>query len=127
MGMSIIRKARRQKAVYWGAPTSDGRGGKQTILPVEIDCRWTDTQQQIRTTAGEEILSMSMIMTDRDVDEGGFLLLGTLDSLGDKRDSAPQEITGAHEIRKFQSLPVLRVRLDGLDPNADEYLRQAWL
>jgi len=126
MGMSIIRKMRRQKAVYWPNPTADGFGDKDVDLPVEIDCRWEDSNEQIRTANGEEIMTKSIVYTDRDVDEGGFLMLGVLTDLPSPGVD-PQDLDNAHEIRKFDRLPVLRVRTDGLDPNADEYLRTAWL
>jgi len=125
MGMRIIRTMRRQKAVYWGNPSSDGRGGVQVDLPVEIDCRWVDTNEQVRTANGEEVTSMSKVYSDRDLEIGGFLRLGTIADLNGVED--PEELDDAHEIIKFEKLPVLKVRTDGLDPNADEYLRTAWL
>ena len=116
---------RRQKAVYWGNPTSDGEGGKQVDLPVEIDCRFEYETIQIRTANGEEYTSRSQCYTDRDVVLGGFLYNGTLASLDGAED--PEETDDAEEIRHFSKLPVLKVRTDGLDPNADEYLRTAYL
>jgi hypothetical protein len=126
MGMSIISKMRRQKAVYWTNPTSDGYGDKDVDLPVEIDCRWEDNAQQVLSSSGEEITSASQVYTDRDTAPGGFLMLGTLASLT-SLGVPVEDVPGAHEIRRFDKLPVLNVRLDGLDPNADEYLRTAWL
>ena len=125
MGMSIIRKSRRQKAVYWSNPSSDGRGGLQTDLPVEIDCRWENEVQVVKLSTGKEYVSMTQVYVDRDIDEQGFLHLGTLDSLDGVTDH--KKVSDTHEIMKYAKLPVLRVRTDGLDPNADEYLRTVWL
>lgn len=125
MGMSIIRKMRRQKAVYWGSPQPDGYGGTVVAMPVEIDCRWEDVQELIKTANGEEAMSKSQVYVDRDLDEGGYLWLGELDDL--PQDPSNPKANGADEIMKFGKLPTLKVRTDGLDPNANEYLRTAWL
>jgi len=125
MGMSIIRKMRRQTAVWWANQGLDGFGQAQLKKPVEIDCRWEYANDLIKTSAGEEKVSKSVVYVDRDMNEGDFLMLTTLATLGTVED--PNELHDAHEIIKYGKIPVLRVRTDGLDPNNDEYLRTAWL
>jgi len=125
MGMSIIRKMRRQKAIFWENQGLDGFGKPQLKKPVEIDCRWEDLNELIKTASGEERMASSVIYVDRDMNEGDFLMLGELTSLGPVKN--PSELKNAHEIIKYAKTPVLRVRTDGLDPNKDEYLRTAWL
>ena len=126
MGISIIRTSRRQKGVYWDAPTSDGSGGTETSLPVEIDCRFEQGLKLVKTANGEERMSVAQVNTDRDCDTGGFLILGTLDSLNGKLEHTDHD--GAREIIMFEKLPVLRVGPENPDPAlADEFLRTAFL
>ena len=125
MGMSIIRKMRRQKAIYWANQGLDGYGQAQPMKAVEIDCRWEDTNELIKNSSGEERVSRTVVYVDRDMNEGDYLMLGALASLGLVKD--PNDLKEAHEIIKYDKLPVLNVRTDGLDPNNDEYLRTAWL
>lgn len=123
MGMSIISKSRRQKAVYWPKLVSDGMGGFITNNPVEIDCRWDDETTLVVTADSKEAVSGATVYVDRDMVQGEFLLLGRMDSLPSK-DVRPMDV-GARMILTFSKNPVLRVRQDGLDPDANEYLRTA--
>ncbi len=123
MGMAIIRKMRRQTAMYWGIPSSDGRAGKQTVLPVEIPVRWQDVQEQITTSEGEEVMSRSKVFPGIDLDVGGFLHLGDEASLNEVTDY--RQVDTAYEIIKWAKIPVLNVKSP--DPLGDENLRIAWL
>lgn len=125
MGMAIIRKMRRQKAIWWENQGLDGFGQAQWKKPVEIDCRWEDVNELIKNASGEERMSMSTVYVDRDMNEGDFLMLGELADMGTVEN--PNELKEAHEIIKYGKLPILNVRTDGLDPNNDEYLRTSWL
>lgn len=104
----------KQTAVYWGAPVQGAHGGNTFADPIEITCRWEDKQELIIDFHGDEIKSMAMVYTDRDVVNGGFLMLGSLDST----TGVPQDEPNAHEIKAYESLPTLK---------ATAFFRTAWL
>lgn len=107
--MKIIDKMKKQRAVYWGAPTSDGMGGIQTAMPVEIGVRWEDKMERVMTTMNKEIVSKAVVYPDQVCDVGGFLWLGTLAALsaGNVDVSRPRMIANAFEIIAAQSIPTL--------------------
>jgi len=113
----FIEKVSVQTAVYWGSPTNDGYGGKTFADPVEIDCRWEDRTDVLRTSAGNEVVSKAKVLVTQDLDEEGFLYLGELDDL----DSAPipSEVDGAHKIVRFDKIPMIK--------KTDEFVRIVYL
>lgn len=107
--MRLLKKMLKQKAVYWAVARIDEAGEVIPALPVDIKCRWEDDLEQGLDLSGTETTFMSTVYTDRDVDEGGYLMLGELQNL--KGPLPPKE---AHRIRKFSKLPTL---------NAKQFLR----
>ena len=113
-----------QTVVYWGSPLNDGYGGKVFANPVEIQCHWEDVLQTVRKAQGEEIMSKSVVYPLQDLDEEGWLFLGTLDDLYDLAESSfgaisnPLKFDGAYEIKRFDKLSNLK---------ATEYVRKAYL
>jgi hypothetical protein len=122
----VIRRQYKQKAVYWGTPNEDGYGGKIFAEPIEINCRWEEMEQLVTDAKGNTITCRALVFVDCDVDEEGYLYLGTLESLYDdyasessaSRIENPMSIDGAWSIKRFQKTP----SLDG-----KEYLRKAYL
>lgn len=107
-----------QTCVYWGNPQNDDEGGFTFDDPVEIYCRWEGKVQVVKDNdaMGEEIECVAMVYTLQDVDQNGFLFLGTLNDLEDTEDSEgnssggwynPQAVTGAYKIKQFEKLPAL--------------------
>ena len=123
MGMeSFIARLCVQTAVYWGNPTGDGYGGKTFDDPVEISCRWEDIVENINRVGarlGEEIVSMAQVYVTTDVEEQGYLFLGTLDDLDSGEEADPTTIVKAYMINRFDKIPVLR--------STTEFLRKAYL
>jgi len=120
MGMeSFITRLCVQTAVYWGTPVEDGYGGKTFADPVEIDCRWEDTLEVISDADGNEIISKSAIYVTQDVDEQGYLYLGTLDDLDSGEEADPTTVEGAHIIKRFDKVPALRT--------TNEFLRKVYM
>lgn len=126
--MSIANYVERlceQTAVYWGNPQDDGKGGFTYDNPVEIKCRWEDGTEVISTEDKgkvRELVSKAQVWVLQDVDEEGYLYLGTLDS-EDALDSAeeddPSIVDGAYRIRVFEKTPVMR--------RSDEFIRKVYL
>lgn len=121
--MSIIRTMRRQRAVYW-APLQNPRGqaqytddGRRKYAdPVEIRCRWEQTNAEVLDANGEKVQADATVYVDRDVLLGGKLRLGALDTL--EFNGPPDENTGVYEIKRFEKTPNMRVT---------DYLRKAYV
>jgi len=103
--MSIITRMRKQNAVYWAPASVDGYGDRGFSSPVEIECRWDDTNELFLDDDGNEVMARSTIYPDRVLAMGGMLKEGELDSsMGDD----PAEYSDAYEIRSFQKIPNLK-------------------
>ena len=97
-----------QKAVYWGNPVNDGYGGHTFDTPVEILTRWEDKTGTFMSNRGEQLYSKGEVYTLQDVDENGWLFLGTLADLTGVDDiNKPKDIAGAYEIKRFDKSPAL--------------------
>jgi hypothetical protein len=117
-----------QTAVYWGNPQNDGSGGLIFDDPIEINCMWEDVIRQVEDKSvkdtAEIFVSKSQVFVLQDVDEGGYLYLGTLDDLYDVAESStttldPLGIKEAYMIRKKGKIPRLG--------SSTEFIRMAYL
>lgn len=77
----VIDKFSVQRAVYWGSPTYDGNGGMTFDAPVEIKCRWRDSNELKLRADGNYYSTKAKILTNSVLVEGGFLWKGTLAEL----------------------------------------------
>ena len=116
----LIIRACKQTAVYWGDPTPDGYGGWTfgSEYPIEIKCRWEARTEVISDGQGNEIISRARVYVTEDVEEEGWLFLGTLDDLDSAEEEDPMEASGAYKIKRFDKTPTLR---------GDAYVRIAYL
>lgn len=103
--MSIIKRMRRQKAVWWQRLSPDEYGEFSYAVPVEVSCRWDDTAQEFLDPKGETQTSRSVVYVDRLMTVGDRLKRGELES--DTADD-PSEEAEAFEIRRFDQNPNLR-------------------
>ena len=127
---AMIARNCKQTAVYWGAPVNDGYGGFTFATPVELTpptngVRWEEMHQVVTDAKGVELTSRALVFLLQDVDEEGYLYLGTLDDLydlaGESSGSAindPTAIVGTYIIKRFQKTPNMK---------GDGYLRKAYL
>ena len=111
-----------QTAVYWGSPQEDGYGGQTFADPIEIPCRWEDKVQILGTITGQQTIgyqniSRTVVYVDRDLDEEGYLWLGTLDGIEDNVN--PKDVPRAWIIKRFEKSPALG--------STTEFLRKAFL
>jgi len=127
--LSLPTRSLKQTAVYWppaggddydqDAPYDDFGRPVIGCHPVEIKCRWEDTQEEIRRPDGSIIVSKSKVIVDQDVAMGGLLIIGTIDDLpGYTETTDLQSDLGAFEIVKFVKIPTLK---------ADQFFRVAYL
>ncbi len=115
----VADKVAVQTAVYWGAPSPNGTGGYTYSTAVEINCRWDDSTEMIKTSDGKEVISRAEVTLVQDVDEGGFLYLGTLDDLTEAQRVNPLKVSGAFEILRFDKNPLFG--------STSEFVRGAFL
>jgi len=115
----FLRKLSVQTAVYWGTPTNDGYGGYTYSAPVEIAVRWEDSTKVITTSKGVEYTSRAEVIVNQDVDEEGYLYLGTLSGLTDAQKANPQLVGEARKIMRFDKIPMIF--------KTDEFVRKAYL
>jgi len=103
--MSIIKKMRKQKAVYWARLSADEYGVFAYDDPVQVDCRWDDMGVEFRNVEGEVQVSQSVVYVDRVMAIGDKLQRGEMDST---TPDSPAGLTTAFEIRRFDQNPNLR-------------------
>jgi hypothetical protein len=106
--MSIIKKMRKQYAVYW-PPLGPNQSGMQTYgEPVEIRCRWEDDDFAFVDSKGTTVASTTSVFPDRILEVGGILWKGRLLDVPSQSDPLSNE--NSDEIIKFGELPNLRAK-----------------
>jgi len=115
----FLAKISVQTAVYWGAPTSDGYGGYTYADPVEIPVRWESSTKVITTPKGTEYTSRAEVIVNQDVDEEGYLFLGTLDDLTNEQKANPRLRDDTWKIVRFDKIPMIFKN--------DEFVRKVYL
>ena len=103
---SFIKKVTPQTAVYWANPQPDGFGKYTYDAPVEILVRWDDISKVISDNQGREITSNATILLNQDVDEQGYLYLGSLADLDS--DPVPLTVPKAYMISKKEITPLFK-------------------
>jgi hypothetical protein len=98
-----LLKYLRQKACYWAKKRSSPQGQNTYENPVELPCRWDDSETQIVEPSGRVVTYESMIMLNVAVKKGGLIFLGTLadvKALGIQMPTVPSVAQGAKEIQR---------------------------
>lgn len=113
--MGVIKKMRKQWAVWWPKGANDEFGTVAWGDPVEIKVRWEDREGKIISKQQEIVPSMSTVYVDRDMNIGDRLMLGRLDT---NTPPNPMETRDAYEIQGWEKLP---------DFKAKQFLRIATL
>ena len=116
--MSFLTRNLKQDFVYWGNPQPDGLGGYTFDDYVQLKCRWEDRNVKFTNPNGDEEVSKAIIYLAQDVEMKGWLFLGVLSDISSANQDAPQNITGAYEIRAFNKIPNIK---------ATDFLREALL
>lgn len=114
--MSIIKKMRKQDAVYWPLEGRDDFNSPEYGNPVDVVCRWEDVNEAFTDDKGEERQSKAKVYTDIIVEPGGLMMLGTIEEL--EYFNEPFKNEGVYEIQRFDRLPNLK---------AKEFLQIAYL
>lgn len=114
--MSIITKVLKATCVYWAPGAYDAFGQATFESPVELNCRWADTVQEVMNDEGTLVLSKANVMVNEDVEVQGVLMLGELSDIVYPDD--PKRNTNAYEIIQFSKIPNIKYT---------EYVRVAFL
>ena len=121
--MRILTKMLKQTCVYWEPASADSGGddfddyGQPIVTdPVELGCRWEDTNEEFTAPDGTRRVCRAKVDVESDVKVGGILMLGEIADITDSVDI--KENDGAWEIRKFDKLPTL---------DATKFLRTCYL
>lgn len=101
-----------QTATYW-APTTINKFGEQTFATnALLNVRWEEkTEMFLDRDTGKELMSKSVVYLKQDVEENGFLYLGTT-------ALAPSTQEKAFRIKRFDKIPNLK---------GNRFIRKAWL
>ena len=90
-------------AVYWAPGSPDGYGGQSFPVPVEISCRWVNKATKYITQAGEEKVTKSIILSETELELGGYLYESDLDStISSSEEEDPTTIHNTHEIMAME-------------------------
>lgn len=111
-----VERVLRQTAVYWGVKRFDANGRPMYNQPIQIKCRWEDTNEQFVDAQGHDQVTKSIVMVDRKLVVQGVLWLGKLQDL--QSESEPFKNVGAFDIKKFDNIP---------DRRAKKFFREAYL
>jgi len=105
---SFIKKVCVQTAVYWGSPVPDGYGGYTFATAKEIMVRWDDKSELIKNRLGNEIMSNAELLVQEDLDEEGYLYLGTLALLSTAEKANPLLVPKAYQIQRIEKSPLIK-------------------
>jgi len=104
--LSLIKRMRRQKALWWNrGPAADRFGKYPYDAPIEIECRWEDVAVEFVTAKDEKMVSKAVVYVDRPMKPGDRLKLGEEDS---NTQDDPFRDTNAFEIKRFDKMPNLK-------------------
>jgi len=104
--MSWYTRSLKQTLTYWAPGDIDGGGKRSYSPPVPLPCRWEDRRERFIDRNGNEMVSRAIAYVDADLQEGGYLHLGT------STLSTPTPSGQSYLINRFESDPDLSGRGD---------------
>ena len=103
----LLTKMLKQTAVYWSPGSGfDAYGQPVWGEPVELLCRWEDTNVEFIDPQGTRQVSQARVFVGQDLEVGGVLMLGSTADTDSSLD--PKANPGAFEIRSVSKAPDLR-------------------
>jgi hypothetical protein len=109
MAMALLKKMRKQNAVYWspktGATAYDKHGQRQWNTGVQLKVRWQLEENEVQKPDGERVMTQNKVFAGEDIALGGVMWLGLLAAAD---DSNPLQNSGAGIVMKFANIPTLR-------------------
>ncbi len=124
---AFIKRKLNQTAVYWGNPVNNGYGGFSYDDPIEIKCRWEDSNQVVVEMNGEQIISRAIIYPDTDLQENGVLFLGDMEDIIESSGESSGEITPLSLSESQRPYIVRRWEKEPCLNSTSDYMRKAYL
>lgn len=104
--MSWLSRLTRQTATYWAPGREDGFGGGYWGTPTSVKVRWSSRSRPEEDDFGERTIKRPVVFLDStDVEEGGYLYLGT------STEVDPRAVTGAKRIVRVDRVYDVRGKL----------------
>ena len=103
--MSVIKRMRKQYAVWWERLPADRYGKFTWAEPVEVRCRWDDSGSEYRTMKGQVEISQATVYPDRIMRQGDKLRKGEMET---DETLDPTTLDEAFEIQRFEQIPNFR-------------------
>lgn len=105
--MRILKKMLKQYAVYWPPEDRIDRYGNAIVSnPIQLRCRWEDTDTLITEQNGKEVQAMTEVYVSEDVKQDGWIWFGKLADL----EGSMVRPSNALQIRKFEKIPTINCR-----------------
>ena len=101
--MSWITDMLNQTITYWSPATINKYGDLAFDTPVTINGRWENSVQLVADSKGREFTSRAKVYLFSDVENEGYLFLGTSSA------ADPTTVEGAYLIRFFSKIPDIDV------------------
>lgn len=95
----------RQVLTYWAPPEDNSTDlyGKSTFTaPIQLECRWEDRTEELRSKKGEEFVSKSRVFVVEQLHIDGYVFLGV------STQANPVDEPDAKEIQALARQPDLR-------------------
>ena len=88
---------------YWGPGSLGSDNEISYATPIVIRGRWVEQRVEIQGANGEQLVSKTNVIVDRDLEETGYLARGS-----HLAETSPTAFDAAYEIQGFASTPDLR-------------------
>lgn len=99
--MSLITAFYLQIATFWELTGVDGENQPQFALPIQLNVRWEDRTDYLRTKQGEQITSRSRVFVPQTIKVGDYLFLGT------NAETDPRTVVNAYRVLDYREIPDL--------------------
>ena len=117
--LQFISRVCVQTAVYWGTGVEDGYGKKTFATPREVLVRWEDKTVLHKDKDGKETTTIATVMVQEDMELGGLLYLGSLNTFSPLELEDPYALDNVYEITAFDKIPLFR--------STDKFVRKVYL
>lgn len=104
--MPIVKKHRKQDAVYWAPDGTDDYGNPKYAEPVQVKCRWVNAQTTLIKPNGETWMSHTIVSVDRAVKTQGVMWLGLVKDLTSEME--PFKNPDAYAVSQIADVPDIR-------------------
>lgn len=99
VSIGFIRSMLNQTATYWAPGGYSVEGAITFSSPVSIPCRWESKREIFIDNLGKEKRSQALVFVDRELQETGYLYLGSSTA------TDPLSLSGTYEIKATKAVP----------------------